>query len=281
MRQVATEFECGAKRSNERVCYFHVGPRFVRVLREMGDHSLACIGSLPHWNPANWRVIVKADASLRYQIARARNKAIVVCEMTPNDAAQDRQLHCVREEWLRRKHLPPLHFLTEPEIFGELADRRIFVAKRHRRILGYLLCTPMPNLNGWLFEQWAHHCDAPLGTSELLVHSAMSTFAGEGCSKVTMGLTPLSSRAGIALGRPGPLWLQLLLCFMRWTANLLYNFRGLEHYKHKFRPHGFEPVYVAMNNRHFEPGSVLAIARAFAGSPLQLFAWRTLKKNLG
>jgi lysylphosphatidylglycerol synthetase-like protein (DUF2156 family) len=108
----------------------------------------------------------------------------------------------------------------------------------------------------------------------------MSTFASEGCATVTMGLTPLSGRAGIAPGEPGPRWLRLLLHFMRWTANPLYNFKGLEHYKHKFQSHDFEAVYVAVNDDHFEAANVLAIAHAFAGSPLKLFAWQVFKKNL-
>jgi phosphatidylglycerol lysyltransferase len=154
MLTVAKEFEIDTERRHERVCYFHVGPRFVSAVRELPNYSFACIGSLPYWNPMEWHSILKAHDSLRYQIARARNKEITVSEMATKAAAEDPELHTIREEWLRRKHLPPLHFLIEPEIFGKLADRRLFVAKRNRHLMGYLLCTPMPNRNGWLFEQW-------------------------------------------------------------------------------------------------------------------------------
>ena len=36
---------------------------------------------------------------------------------------------------------------------------------------------------------------------------------------------------------------------------------------------------MVVNKPRFEPVNVIAIAHAFAGSPLQLFAWQTLKKN--
>jgi lysylphosphatidylglycerol synthetase-like protein (DUF2156 family) len=108
----------------------------------------------------------------------------------------------------------------------------------------------------------------------------MSTFALEGCTTVTLGLTPLSVRGGVVPGEPGPLWLRALFRFMRWSANPLYNFKGLEHYKYKLRPHWSEPAYVVVNSDRFEPINVFAIAHAFMGSPLQLFAWQTLKKNL-
>jgi phosphatidylglycerol lysyltransferase len=275
---VVEEFESEAKRAGERVCYFHVGPRFAGVVRNSTGHSIAAIGSLPYWSPAEWHLVLKSDSSLRYQVSRARNKQIQVAEMPAGIAADCAELRDIRQNWLRRKHLPPLHFLIEPDIFGQLEDRRLFVAWRNERVVGYLLCSPMPNRDGWLFEQWAHGAQAPLGTSELLVHSAMSAFALEGYKEITMGLVPLSDRA-VPVGVPGPLWLRSLFRFMRLTANSLYNFKGLEYYKYKFRPHSSEPVYVVVNDAHFRPMNVFAIAQAFAGSPLQLFAWQTLKQN--
>jgi len=265
---VVDQFESEAAWMKESVCYFHVGPRFAKVVRNSRGHSIAAIGALPYWNPVGWEGILKRDASLRYQISRARHKDIRASEMPATAAAESQELREIRQQWLSSKHLPPLHFLIEPEIFGQLADRRLFVAIQKQRIIGYLLCSPMPKRRGWLFEQWAHAARAPLGTSELLVHTAMSTFANESFREVTMGLVPLSG-AVRAPGEPGPLWLQALFSFMRATANPLYNFKGLEHYKYKFRPHYSEPAYAVVNNSHFRPANVFAIARAFAGSPLQ------------
>ncbi|HEV3042128.1 MAG TPA: DUF2156 domain-containing protein [Candidatus Angelobacter sp.] len=278
--QVTQEFESDARDHGQRVCYFHVGPRFASVISHSGEHSIARIGSLPYWNPMDWHSIFKADASLRYQIARAKHKAITVEEMPASSAARSGELRDIRGQWLARKHLPPLHFLIEPEVFQHLTHRRLFIAKQAERVIAYLLCSPMPNRNGWLFEQWAQSDAAPLGTSELLVHEAMTIFAAERYREVTMGLAPLS-RAGIVPGDPGPLWLKLMFRFMRVTANPLYNFKGLEHYKYKLRPHYSEPVYAVVRGRRFSLLNVLAIAHAFAGSPLQLFAWQTIRKALG
>ena len=106
----------------------------------------------------------------------------------------------------------------------------------------------------------------------------MSAFGQEGCTEVTMGRVPLSTR-GLVPGAPGPLWLRALFRFMRFTANPLYNFEGLEHYKYKLRPHYSEPVYAVVNDSRFRPANVFAIAHAFAGSPLQLFAWEVIRKT--
>jgi phosphatidylglycerol lysyltransferase len=279
VRDVIREFEEDTEAQRERVCYFHVGTRFASAVAESGQHSIATIGSLPYWNPMDWQTILNGDASLRYQIARAQHKDIEIHEAPAATAAESGELRDVRQQWLNRKHLPPLHFVIEPEVFRHLTHRRLFVAFRNQRTIAYLLCTPMPNRNGWLFEQWARGDNAPLGTSELLVHVAMSAFAKEGCREVTMGLAPLSTH-GLVPGAPGPWWLHALFRFMRLTANPLYNFKGLEHYKYKLHPHYSEPVYAVVNDSRFHPLNVLAIAHAFAGSPLQLFAWEVLKKNL-
>jgi phosphatidylglycerol lysyltransferase len=276
---VVREFESAAEQRREHVCYFHVLPRFVNVVNDSPKHSIAAIGSLPYWNPIGWHSILQSNPSLRYQLSRARNKEIRVTEMPAVIAAESQELREIREQWLSRKHLPPLHFLIEPDIFRQLADRRLFIARRGLQVIGYLLCTPMPNRDGWLFEQWACGARAPLGTSELLVHTAMSAFAQEGFQQVTMGLVPLSARV-LPPGEPGPFWLRLLFRFMRLTANPLYNFKGLERYKYKFHPHYSEPAYIVVNSGHFRPVNVFAIAHAFAGSPLQLFAWQTLTSNL-
>lgn len=277
--RVVREFEADARANGERVCYFHVGPRFAGVLSSTGEHSIARIGSMPYWNPTDWHSIFGSDASLRYQVARAVNKGITVAELTAEAAVGNSELSNIRRQWLDGKHLPPLHFLIEPEVFHHLEDRRLFVARLKGRMVAYLLCSPMPKRNGWLFEQWARSTAAPLGVSELLVHEAMSAFAAEGCQEVTMGMAPLSGK-GLVSGAPGPLWLKLMFRFMRLTANPLYNFRGLEHYKYKLRPHYSEPVYAAVRGRRFSPLNVIAIAHAFAGSPLQLFAKETLRKAL-
>jgi phosphatidylglycerol lysyltransferase len=275
--EITEEFESHAARRREGVCYFHVGPRFLSVVNNSPRHSSAAIGALPFWNPMHWDAVLTSSSSLRYQISRARNKGIAVTEMPAAIASTSRDLRDIRQQWLSRKHLPPLHFLTEPDIFGQLIDRRLFIARRGEQLIGYLLCTPMPNRAGWLFEQWAHDARAPLGTSEALVHTAMSTFGRESFCQVTMGLVPLSESV-TPLGEPGPLWLRSLFRFMRLTANPLYNFKGLEHYKYKLRPHYSEAAYVVVNSRHFRPINVLAMAHAFAGSPLQLFAWRMFAK---
>jgi len=72
---VAEEFEDDAARAREKFCYFHSGPRFASIIGASRQHSIASIGPMPYWNPMDSRSILHSDASLRYQISRARRKA--------------------------------------------------------------------------------------------------------------------------------------------------------------------------------------------------------------
>ena len=45
---IVEEFETDAARERENVCYFHVGPRFAKVVSNSPKHSIAAIGALPY-----------------------------------------------------------------------------------------------------------------------------------------------------------------------------------------------------------------------------------------
>ncbi|MGD9250540.1 MAG: hypothetical protein PVG19_04925, partial [Desulfobacterales bacterium] len=49
-----------------------------------------------------------------------------------------------------------------------------------------------------------------------------------------------------------------------------YNFRGLEHFKAKFRPQAWEPVFAVAAEPRIRPATLYAVMGAFTGrSPLE------------
>src|SRR5690606_19812569 len=105
---------------------------------------------------------------------------------------------CLRQ-WLSEKGLPPLHFLVEPDTLSRLYDRRVFVAERDEEVVGFLIASPVPQRRGWLVEQMIRGAGAPNGTTELLLDAAVTAMRVAGDEYVSLGLSPLSSRAA----RPG------------------------------------------------------------------------------
>jgi phosphatidylglycerol lysyltransferase len=273
LSDVVDEFERASERAGERVCYFGAEARLESVLGTRGDHAMALLGAQPSWRPSSWVELPRTLSSLRAQLNRAANKGVHISEWPAPEAASSPELHSILDRWLRGRGLPPLHFLIEPDTLTRLDDRRVFVAVRDDTEAGapgnpiaFAVLSPIPARNGWLVEQFPRTPEAPNGTIELLLHGAVTTIAREGCDYVTLGLAPLAGRDA-AGSLPEPLWLRLMLRWVRAHGRRFYNFGGLESFKAKFHPDSWEPVYAIEHSPQFTPRTLYAIAGAFASSP--------------
>ena len=274
--RVAEEFEDDAAKSGETVCYFGAEARLEGVYRNSQEHSPVLLGAQPVWRPAEWPDIVAKNSSIRAQLNRARNKGVVITEWTVESARNDAALHECLHLWLESKGLPPLHFVIEPETLDRLENRRIFVAERDGRVEAFLVLSPIPERMGWLTEQFPHRPGAPNGTVELMMDTAIRALAEDGCEYVTLGLSPLSRRAKIE-PFDNPLWLRVLLAWMRKHGQRFYNFDGLDRFKAKLAPRLWEPVFAISNEREFSGKTLYAIALAFTGNK----PFRVLFQGLG
>ena len=63
--QIIEEFEADAACERHGVCYFNVGLRFVGVVNNSPNHSIAAIGALPFWDPTRWDAVLRSSSSLR------------------------------------------------------------------------------------------------------------------------------------------------------------------------------------------------------------------------
>jgi phosphatidylglycerol lysyltransferase len=248
------------------VCYFGAAGRIEKLLGDCDTYSTVVLGAQPVWNPQNWAALVGGHKSLRAQLARARNKGVAIEEWTPGRAENHSELCRCLHEWLGTRGLPSLHFLVEPQTLSNLQGRRIFVAVQNGRAVGFLNASPIPQRSGWLTEQFVRGDGAPNGTVELLVDAMMRAVAADGACYATMGLVPLSQRVPLK-SADNPLWLRVLLAWLRAHGRRFYNFQGLEEFKAKFRPEDWEPIYAIANEARFSPRSLYAIAAAFSGVP--------------
>jgi phosphatidylglycerol lysyltransferase len=277
--QVAAEFENDAAGNNERVCYFAAESRLESVFADSPSHSMVLLGAQAVWDPGEWAQVVAGHKSLRAQLNRARNKNVAVAEWPAAKAHNDPRLIDCLHNWLAMKGLPPLHFMVEPDTLGRLFDRRIFVAEREGTVVGFVVLSPVATRNGWLFEQFPHAPGAPNGTVELMIDSAMRVLADDGYDYATLGLSPLSVRAEVAPVE-NPLWLRLLLAWLRKHGQRFYNFDGLDAFKAKLQPGRWEPVFAVSNEKNISPRTLYAILSAFSkNAPARLVLgglWRAL-----
>ena len=276
LAEVVEEFEADARRAEEGVVYFGSEGRLERTLPVSPSHSRALLGAQPAWNPADWEAMVESHASLRAQLKRARNKGVTIVECSPDEASRSSELKEVLNQWLRGRGLPPLHFLVEPDTFERLEDRRTFVARKvegsNTKAIGFAVLSPIPARNGFLVEQFPRLPDAPNGTIELLLSTAVREIAISGARYVSLGLAPLAHRSMFEHTSESR-WLRSVLSFASMHGRRFYNFQGLEAFKAKFRPQAWEPVYAIEAGRRFTPKALYAIAGAFASrSPAGLIA---------
>ena len=278
LEPIAAEFADDAHAHGEQVCYFAAGNRLEETYAGRPDWSRVLLGAQPVWNPHSWPAAVRRRNSLRAQFHRALNKGVVVTEWPPEKAENHPELRRVLSQWLGARHLPPLTFMVEPETLSQLHDRRVFVAERRAtEIVGFIVLSPVPARNGWLVEQIVRGPNAPNGTAELLIDSAMRAIAESGATYATLGLSPLSSRAEF-VELPQPLWLRFLLRWVRLHGARFYNFDGLDAFKAKFNPEIWEPIYGIAEGSRFPPRALYAIAGAFSGgTPLRLVARALLR----
>ena len=279
---VVEAFSADAARAGQRVCYFAAGERLEGLADGFG-WSVASLGAQPSWDPNAWQPMIARRSSVRAQLNRARNKAVVVEEWDRRRAACDATLHQCLEAWLAQRHLPALHFLVEPETLARLEDRRLFVATVRERVVGFLLASPVPTRQGWLVEQLIRAPGAPNGTNELLLDHAMRALAATGTRYVTLGLAPLSLHSRFDRRRM-PLWLRVALAWVRAHGRRFYNFQGLDQFKAKFEPEHWEEIVAIADSPRFPPRALWAIAGAFSGgSPIALVAralWRAARQEV-
>lgn len=281
---VAAAFEAFAREQGCRVCYVCAEGRLRQLLCATSRYSAIAIGAQPAWDPRRWTVRGASRASLRAQLARARNKGVTVEEMTAEAARQDPDVAEIAQRWLQSRGLPAMHFLAEPApLSATVSDRVVLIGRRQKRAVAFLLASPVAARNGYLIEQIARLPHAPNGASELLIDAAMRRFGTEGRSFATLGLVALAEKAGPQI-RANPLWLRLLMAVARAHANRFYNFRGLERFRAKMMPERWEPVYVLSNERRFSIATLYATGEAFAaGAPwlaLAAGALRAIRQEL-
>jgi phosphatidylglycerol lysyltransferase len=146
-----------------------------------------------------------------------------------------------------------------------LHDRKMFVAMRDDHPVGFLVASPIPARKGWLTEQFVRAHDAPNGTADLLIDTAVRWMADAGAEYVTLGLAPLSAHVAASQHAGEPLWIRALFGWVRAHGRRFYNFDGLDAFKAKFTPDEWEPIYAISNERDFSVRSLFAIASAFTG----------------
>lgn len=266
---VAREFASHARQNHRRVVFFGTESRFAR---SVGLKSLV-VGSQTTFDARDWQSLVNRRPSLREQLRRARAKGVRVERLFPSQMARSRTLlrldiDTLIARWLAEKRLPPLGFVAAIQPFSFMQERRYFVARQAEAIVGFGAMAPVYERQGWLLESLVRAPNAPNGTIETLIDSAMREAAKTESGFLTLGLAPLAGNIGF--------WLTLA----KRLGTSLYNFAGIERFRAKFHPNDCCPIYISFPHDQSAPLAIYDTLVAFAQAGLVRFGVRVLLRQL-
>jgi lysylphosphatidylglycerol synthetase-like protein (DUF2156 family) len=192
---------------------------------------------------------------LRNKISRARRAGIAVAEVgvdVPSGAALESQLAAIDAQWLRSKgrHIKELAFMVGERGGPAGHLRRLFIASDDSGApLGYITFSPVFGREaGWLHDLSRRTPDAPPGTMELVIHTAIERFRSEGVGYLHFGLTPFSGLDGAheLPERSGAA--NRIVRLLAAHGKHVYPAADQVAYKEKWGPDLIQPEYVAFSH---------------------------------
>ncbi|HRK61251.1 MAG TPA: DUF2156 domain-containing protein [Candidatus Omnitrophota bacterium] len=279
LKHAAAEFEEDAKNQGQRVCYFGAEDWLKEIFQNESSHRTVLLGAQPAWNPQLWHEVLSAKPSVRETIRYSVRQGVEIDETAPAAVQNLPEYKACLKEWVEKRKLPKLRFLLNPDILENIGERRFFSARKNGRLIGFLSLVPVAGRNGWLIEHLFRSSRAVKGMNEHLIDTVMQTIQREGSTHATLGLAPLSQRAGFSYAM-NPAWVRMIFKWLYSGGMSLYNFNGLDAFKSKFKPHRWEPVYAIVNKPRFSPVTLYRIMGAFCQTSPVLFGLTTILRSL-
>ena len=190
-------------------------------MAERGPASALLLGAQPVWDPPALDALSSAaKASLRAQLGpgaqQGGDRSPAPTPTGPRAAALPRRMAAAARaaaDALPRRVGPPPPPPRPAPVRG----------RARRPDVGFLIASPIPRRDGWLIEQIVRGREAPNGTTELLLDTAIRALAGDGPATSPSGY-PRSR--GPCRNTRAPRGVRLLLAWMRVHAPPLLRLRG-------------------------------------------------------
>lgn len=279
---VTARFVEDARGLGKRALFFSADDDFLDVLRRtegLPEFASVPIGEQPEWDPRAYSRSGSSKRTLRAQVNRARNKGVRVKAVSAADLTETpglrAQIELVSARWLEDRKMSAMRFLVDLQPFTFPEERRYYIAEREGRAVGFLAAIPVYQRSGWFFEDVIRVPEAPNGTAELLIDTAMEDAKNRASNYVTLGLAPL---AGVTT-EPGPgLFLRHVFAWSYRSLGPLYHFPGLRRFKARFHPEVWSPQYLVACPAPVGILELHSVLRAFAGGGVVSFGVDTARR---
>lgn len=202
------------------------------VVNKFGEEALL--------NPQNADWSGKLFEWVRRQSNFCMRSGVVISEIT--DPAEQLSmgpalLSIMSEDLAWRTLDKPLRLLEGEFKPHVLQRRRLFVARRLNEdtIEAFLACSPVDGGRGWAFETYRKRRNSTRGVTAFIFRTAIDRLRDEGVEHVSLCLIPGRNVKQSTIGN-GDWRIQTVLSIWFDRMDFLFNAKGQDHFKSRFRP---------------------------------------------
>lgn len=175
-------FHLHCQEQNLRVLYFLVHREFAQWGIVNDFLTLIQVGEELSINPTDF----KKRQKLRWKVNQAIKDKVLVNEYKTLDPLLEKQIQMTIDNWQKERSGPQMH-LGHVD-FSTTSTNRIFYAQKDAKIVGLLFLSPLDRMQGWTVSSYLALSDAPVGTTEHLMCTALDTLSNEHCHFLCLGI---------------------------------------------------------------------------------------------
>ncbi|MCH8497071.1 MAG: DUF2156 domain-containing protein [Marinobacter sp.] len=214
-------------------CYIQVSRPVVDILHRKFGFFGTEVGKECRVDLASWNLTGKKKQILRTAINQAEKRGITVKERFSDDHTRD-----ISEAWIKTRKCKrqEIRFMIRPMDMSYRENERHFYAYQDGRAVGFIYFDPIYANNqiiSYVPNISRANADFKQGIFYTLMTHAMDVFKAEGVPALDLGFIPLSLDPAPEAQEARLLKRSLQLVYERGT--FLYNFKGLEFTKSRFR----------------------------------------------
>lgn len=216
-----------------RACYIQVSKPVADILHQRLGYYGTQFGSEARVDLRSWSLSGKKKQTIRTAINQAEKAGITVKERFSDDHTRQ-----ISQAWIQTRKCKSneIRFLIRPMDMSYRENERHFYAYQDGKAVGFIYFDPIYDRNqiiSYVPNISRANADFKQGIFYTLMAHAMEVFKSEGVPGLDLGLIPLALHDDLE-PQESPL-LKRAMRLIYEKANFLYNFKGLEFTKSRFR----------------------------------------------
>lgn len=209
----------------------------------------------PHDDPRDHTGVY--GSLVRRKVRHAQKEGAEVFEYRSANTILEHEMEWVASSWINGRHGPQIH-ISNVRLFSDRQGKRWFYATKEGKVVGVVVLNQLARCQGWLLNHLMHASEAPNGTPELLVMTALETLAKEKCHLVTFG-TAVAPQLGSIIGFN--IYIASLARILFLLITRFFRLQGSRKFWQKFHPHT-KPLFVLFSRARIHWRDIGALMKA-------------------